>query len=175
MIEMQRQGYGQFSHFGSEANLFEELEALFREYGERGSGKVRKYLHDDDACPYGLKAGMFTPWGDLAAETDVLLYEGLHGGVKTDKVDIASYSDLLIGIVPSINLEWIQKLHRDKGTRGQTHEAVVETMLRRMPDYINYICPQVSETHVNSSGSRSSTRLIPLLPDISLVTMRACL
>jgi phosphoribulokinase len=150
MIEMQRQGYGHFSHFGPEANLFEELEALFREYGERGSGKVRKYLHDDDeAFPYGLKAGMFTPWRDLVAGTDVLLYEGLHGGVKTDKVDIASYADLLIGIVPSINLEWIQKLHRDKGTRGQTHEAIVETMLRRMADYINYICPQFSETHVN--------------------------
>jgi len=150
MIEMQRQGYANFSHFGPEANLFEELEALFREYGERGSGRVRRYLHnEEEARPYGLKAGMFTPWEDLAAGTNVLFYEGLHGAVKTEKVNIARHADLLIGIVPSINLEWIQKLHRDKCARGQTHEAVVETILRRMPDYINYICPQFSETHVN--------------------------
>ena len=150
MIDMQRQGYANFSHFGPEANLFEELEALFREYGERGSGRVRRYLHnEEEARPYGLKAGMFTPWEDLAAGTNVLFYEGLHGAVKTEKVNIARHADLLIGIVPSINLEWIQKLHRDKCARGQTHEAVVETILRRMPDYINYICPQFSETHVN--------------------------
>jgi len=150
MIDMQRQGYANFSHFGPEANLFEELEALFREYGERGSGRVRRYLHnEEEARPYGLKAGMFTPWEDLAAGTNVLFYEGLHGAVKTEKVNIARHVDLLIGIVPSINLEWIQKLHRDKCARGQTHEAVVETILRRMPDYINYICPQFSETHVN--------------------------
>jgi phosphoribulokinase len=150
MIEMQRQGYANFSHFGPEANLFEELEALFREYGERGSGRVRGYLHnEEEARPYGLKAGRFTPWEGLAAGTNVLFYEGLHGAVKTEKVNIARHADLLVGIVPSINLEWIQKLHRDKSARGQTHEAVVETMLRRMPDYINYICPQFSETHVN--------------------------
>lgn len=150
MIEMQRQGYANFSHFGPEANLFEELEALFREYGERGSGRVRRYLHnEEEARPYGLKAGMFTPWEDLPAGTNVLFYEGLHGAVKTENVNIARHVDLLIGIVPSINLEWIQKLHRDKSARGQTHEAVVETILRRMPDYINIICPQFSETHVN--------------------------
>jgi phosphoribulokinase len=150
MIDMQSQGYANFSHFGPEANLFEELETLFREYGERGSGRVRRYLHnEEEARPYGLKAGMFTPWEDLAAGTNVLFYEGLHGAVKTEKVNIARHADLLIGIVPSINLEWIQKLHRDKCARGQTHEAVVETILRRMPDYINYICPQFSETHVN--------------------------
>jgi hypothetical protein len=52
MIEKQRQGYANFSHFGPEANLFEELEALFREYGERGCGKVRRYLHnEEDARP----------------------------------------------------------------------------------------------------------------------------
>jgi len=48
-----------------------------------------------------------------------------------------------------VNLEWIQKLHRDKRTRGHSHEAVVDTILRRMPDYVNYICPQFSHTHVN--------------------------
>ena len=91
MIEMQRQGYANFSHFGPEANLFEELEALFREYGERGSGRVRRYLHnEEEARPYGLKAGTFTPWEGLAAGTNVLFYEGLHGAVKTEKVNIGA-------------------------------------------------------------------------------------
>jgi phosphoribulokinase len=138
------------SHFGPEANLFEELESLFRTYGETGSGKARKYLHNaEEAAPYGRDPGTFTAWEDLPSGTDVLFYEGLHGGVVTPEVNIARHADLLVGVVPIINVEWIQKLHRDKKARGYTHEAVVDTILRRMPDYVNYICPQFSETHVN--------------------------
>jgi phosphoribulokinase len=139
-----------FSHFGPEANLFEELEDLFRTYSATGSGKIRKYLHDDEeAAPYRQPPGTFTAWEDIPSGTDLLFYEGLHGGVKTETVDIAKHADLLIGVVPIINLEWIQKLHRDKKMRGHSHEAVVDTILRRMPDYVNYICPQFAETHVN--------------------------
>ena len=138
------------SHFGPEANLFAELEALFRSYGGTGSGRARKYLHnDEEAAPYGQAPGTFTPWEDIAPGTDLLFYEGLHGGVVTPDVNIARHADLLIGVVPIINVEWIQKLHRDKKARGYSHEAVVDTILRRMPDYVNYICPQFSETHVN--------------------------
>ncbi len=138
------------SHFGPEANLFPELEALFRSYGEAGSGRARKYLHnDEEAAPFGQAPGTFTPWEDIAPGTDLLFYEGLHGGVVTPEVNIARHADLLIGVVPIINVEWIQKLHRDKKARGYSHEAVVDTILRRMPDYVNYICPQFSETHVN--------------------------
>ena len=150
MAEEQRKGNDHFSHFGPESNLFEELEALFKSYGKIGSGRTRKYLHDaDEAAPYNQKPGTFTPWEDLGAGTDLLFYEGLHGGVKTETVNIAGEVDLLIGVAPTVNLEWIQKLHRDKRTRGHSHEAVVDTILRRMPDYVNYICPQFSETHVN--------------------------
>ena len=139
-----------FSHFGPDANLFEELETLFCEYGESGSGRVRKYLHDDgEAAPYGQEPGTFTPWEDIAPGTDLLFYEGLHGAVVTEKVDIAKYADLLIGVVPVINLEWTQKLHRDKNKRGYSTEAVTETILRRMHDYVNVMCPQFSRTHVN--------------------------
>ena len=138
------------SHFGPEANLFADLEALFRSYGETGSGRARKYLHnDEEAAPYGQTPGTFTAWEDIAPGTDLLFYEGLHGGVVTPEVNVARHADLLIGVVPIINVEWIQKLHRDKKARGYTHEAVVDTILRRMPDYVNYICPQFSETHVN--------------------------
>ena len=138
------------SHFGPEANLFDELEELFSHYGETGTGRMRKYLHnDEEAEPYHQEPGTFTSWEDIPPGTDALFYEGLHGGVVTDAVNVARHVDLLVGVVPIVNLEWIQKLHRDKQTRGYSHEAVVDTILRRMPDYVNYICPQFSETHVN--------------------------
>ncbi len=148
--DAQERGDLHFSHFGPEANLFEELETLFEGYARNGSGKVRKYLHDHNgAAPPQQVPGTFTPWTDLSTGSDLLFYEGLHGGVVTDKVDVARHVDLLIGVVPSVNLEWIQKLHRDKTQRGHSHEAVVDTILRRMPDYVNYICPQFSRTDVN--------------------------
>jgi phosphoribulokinase len=150
-MEAARQsGNSNFSHFGPEANLLEELETLFRHYGATGSGKARKYLHNvEDAAPYGQEPGTFTPWEDIRAGTDLLFYEGLHGAVVTGQIDIARHADLLVGVVPIINLEWIQKLHRDKTQRGYSTEAVVDTILRRMPDYVNYITPQFSRTHIN--------------------------
>lgn len=139
-----------FSHFGPDTNLFEELEALFCSYGETGTARGRKYLHDTEAAaPYGQAPGTFTPWEDLPTDNDLLFYEGLHGGVVNGSVNIARHPDLLIGVVPVINLEWIQKLWRDKSKRGYSTEAVTDTILRRMPDYVNYICPQFSRTHVN--------------------------
>jgi phosphoribulokinase len=150
MGQAQARGDHSFSHFGPEANLFEELEDLFRAYGESGTGRVRRYLHDEaEAEPYGQEPGTFTPWTDLQEGSDLLFYEGLHGAVVTDKVDVAQHPDLLIGVVPVINLEWIQKLHRDHAERGHSAEAITETILRRMPDYVHYICPQFSRTHVN--------------------------
>ena len=143
-------GNKHFSHFGPENNLFAEIEQLFRSYSETGQGKRRKYLHDpSEAAPHNQEPGTFTPWEDLPAESDMLFYEGLHGAVVTPEVDIARYPDLLVGVVPIINLEWIQKLHRDQKMRGYSQEAVVDTILRRMPDYINHLCPQFARTHVN--------------------------
>lgn len=144
-----KEGNQHLSHFGPEANLLEELENLFKTYGETGSGKRRYYLHnEEEAAPYKQNSGEFTPWADLPP-SDVLFYEGLHGAVVTDKVNVAKHADLLVGVVPIINLEWTQKLHRDRKARGYSTEAVVDTILRRMPDYVNYICPQFSQTHVN--------------------------
>ena len=148
--EAEQEGNRHFCHFSPEANLLEELETLFREYGENGRGKSRKYLHNaGEAKPYRQPAGTFTSWADVDEDSELLYYEGLHGAAITDKADVARYADLLVGVVPIINLEWIQKLHRDKTTRGYTSEDVVDTVLRRMPDYVNYICPQFSRTHVN--------------------------
>ena len=148
--EAEKNGDTHFSHFGPENNLFHELEQLFRSYGESGTGQRRRYLHDaEEAAPYKQEPGTFTPWETLQAGTDLLFYEGLHGAVVTPEVDIARHPDLLIGVVPVINLEWIQKLYRDKKQRGYSTEAVTDTILRRMPDYVNYICPQFTHTHVN--------------------------
>ena len=146
----EKEGNKHFSHFGPENNLFAELEQLFRSYSERGGGRRRRYLHDPvEAAPYGQQPGTFTGWEDLPEGTDLLFYEGLHGALKTPQVDVARYPDLLIGVVPVINLEWIQKLYRDKNVRGYTTEAVTDTILRRMPDYVHYIVPQFAHTHVN--------------------------
>jgi phosphoribulokinase len=179
IAEAAKRGNHHFSHFGPESNLFEEIEALFREYGQSGGGKVRKYLHDDEeAAPYKQEPGTFTPWEDIAPGTDLLFYEGLHGAVKTDKVDVGRHVDLKIGVVPIINLEWIQKLHRDKTQRGYTTEAVTETILRRMPDYINYIVSQFEHTHINfqrvpmvDTSNPFIARSIPALGE-SLVVIR---
>ena len=145
-----------FSHFGPEANLFDKLEELFRVYGETGGGQKRYYLHSpEEAAEHNsrlgveLNPGQFTPWEDIPTGTDLLFYEGLHGGVKGDAYDVASLADLLVGVVPITNLEWIQKIHRDKAARGYSTEAVTDTILRRMPDYVHYICPQFSHTDIN--------------------------
>lgn len=179
MAKALTEGDHTYSHFGPEANLFAELEELFRLYGETGTGRVRKYLHNtEEAAPYGQEPGTFTPWEDLPGDTDLLFYEGLHGAVATGKVDVAQHADLLVGVVPVINLEWIQKLQRDKLKRGYSTEAVTETILRRMHDYVNYMCPQFSRTHVNfqrvpvvDTSNPFIARTIPT-PDESMLVIR---
>jgi len=149
MAEAERQNRPHFSHFGEDANLFDELQSLFGSYAECGTGTSRKYLHDDiEAAPFKQPAGTFTPWETLPP-SELLFYEGLHGGVTTDTVDVARFTDLLIGVVPVINLEWIQKIHRDRSTRGYSTEAVTDVILRRMHEYVHYICPQFTRTHIN--------------------------
>ncbi len=138
------------SHFGDEGNVFDKLEELFRTYGETGLGQIRRYLHnEEEAKPYGQQPGEFTPWEEIAPGSDLLFYEGLHGGVVTDTVDVAQWVDLLVGVVPIVNLEWIQKIHRDSAERGYSAEAIVDTILRRMPDYVTCVTPQFSRTDVN--------------------------
>ena len=177
--EAEKAGNKNFSHFGPDNNLFRELEDLFRNYSESGSGRCRKYLHDtEEAAPYDQDPGTFTPWEDLPKDTDLLFYEGLHGAVVHEDINIAQFPDLLIGVVPVINLEWIQKLWRDKSKRGYSTEAVTDTILRRMPDYVNYICPQFTHTHVNfqrvpcvDTSNPFIARDIPA-PDESFVVIR---
>lgn len=150
MKAQEAQGNVNFSHFGPEANLLQELQELFVNYGRDGSGQVRKYLHDAaEAAVWKQEPGTFTPWQAVPAGTDLMFYEGLHGAWSGAGIDIAAQVDLCVGVVPIINLEWIQKLHRDQKMRGYSQEAVVDTILRRMPDYVNHICSQFGRTHVN--------------------------
>lgn len=144
------EGQRYLSHFGPEANLLPLLERSFADYGAQGGGQIRKYVHDEaEAAVHGASPGCFTPWRPMDPGSDLLFYEGLHGGYVGPEANVAQHVDLLIGVVPIINLEWIQKLHRDKVKRGYSQEAITDTILRRMPDYVNHICPQFSRTHVN--------------------------
>jgi phosphoribulokinase len=172
-------GNNNFSHFGPEANLLKELEGVFQGFAKTGKGKVRKYIHDAaEGAEFQQEPGTFTPWQDMRADADLLFYEGLHGGYVGPDVDVARHVDLLVGVVPIINLEWIQKLHRDKRARGYSQEAVVDTILRRMPDYINHICPQFSRTHVNFQRVPTVDTSNPFIandipsPDESMVVIR---
>lgn len=146
------------SHFGLYCNIIDKLEELFKEYGESGTGQKRYYLHNDSEAAHhngrlgtDCKSGEFTPWESIPAGSDLLFYEGLHGGVidKDQKINVAQYVDLLVGVVPVVNLEWIQKIARDNAERGYSADAIVDTILRRMPDYVRYITPQFSNTHIN--------------------------
>jgi len=139
-----------FSHFGPAANLWERLEKLFSDFGSSGAGAVRRYLHTEaEALEARQPVGTFTPWEPLAPGTEVLFYEGLHGGVVTEEHDLARHVDLLVGMTPTVNLEWIQKIRRDTDERGYDASEVSRTILRRMPDYAHYIAPQFSRTDVN--------------------------
>ena len=139
-----------FSHFSYEANELGKLEEVFRTYAETGCGETRHYVHDDaEAAKYGSAPGTFTDWAPFAEGSDVLFYEGLHGAVKNSEVNLSALADLKIGVVPVINLEWIQKIHRDKAQRGYSTEAVTDVILRRMHAYVHCITPQFTETDIN--------------------------
>jgi phosphoribulokinase len=161
------------SWFGPQCNHLPELEAFFRSYAKSGSGILRDYAHNEEhAQKLGIPVGEFTPWHPLPPGSDILLYEGQHGGVVADTwtrrkgnidpfppeidrrsgakgIDIAQHVDLLIGVVPNINLEWIQKIHRDCDKHHCSQEESVETILRRLDDYIHYITPQFGLTDLN--------------------------
>ena len=138
------------SHFGPEGNLFDKQKELFHSYGACGSGKRRRYVHDEhEAALYGVAPGNFTEWEELEPDSDLLFYEGLHGGLVCDEINIAEDVDLLIGVAPTINLEWIQKINRDTSERGYQPEDVIDTIHRRMYDYMHYIMPQFDHTHIN--------------------------
>ncbi|TPI09418.1 phosphoribulokinase [Mesorhizobium sp. B4-1-3] len=174
----EKAGNPNFTHFHAEANELGILEGVFEEYGRRGSGRTRTYVHDEDEEKlYGTPPGNFTEWREFAP-SDLLFYEGLHGCVVTDKINLARHADLKIGVVPVINLEWIQKIHRDRATRGYSTEAVMDVILRRMPDYVRYIVPQFSQTAINfqrvpivDTSNPFIARWIPT-PDESMLVIR---
>jgi phosphoribulokinase len=150
IVEAEAEGNTHFSHFSVEANLLDELAEVFAEFGDRGTGRTRHYVHDEiEAERFGRPPGTFTDWEPLADDADLLFYEGLHGAASTPNADLATYGDLKIGVVPVINLEWIQKLHRDRSSRGHSPEAITDAILRRMPDYVRTITPQFTKTDIN--------------------------
>jgi phosphoribulokinase len=140
------------THFSDKANHFDKLGELFDSYGKDGTGKKRYYIHsDEEAVEHNarlgtnLEPGQFTPWEDIESGTDIMFYEGLHGGVA----EVADKVDLLVGVVPSINIEWIQKIYRDTTERPYSPADVHKAILDRMPDYAEFITPQFDRTHIN--------------------------
>jgi phosphoribulokinase len=178
VADEERRGNPNFTHFHAEANELAILESVFEDYGRRGTGKTRTYIHDEEEAQlYGTSPGTFTDWREFAP-SDLLFYEGLHGCAVAGDVDLARHADLKIGVVPVINLEWIQKIHRDRATRGYSIEAVVDVILRRMPDYVRYIVPQFSLTNINfqrvpivDTSNPFIARWIPT-PDESMLVIR---
>ena len=175
----------QLSHFGPQANHFDLIADTFNTYGKTGKCKRRYYLHSvEEAAEHNarlntsLNPGEFTPWEEITEDTDLLFYEGLHGGVVDGDVDVSEFVDLLVGVVPIVNLEWIQKIHRDNAQRGYSAEAIVDTILRRMDDYVHYITPQFSRTNINfqrvptvDTSNPFIARDIPT-PDESFIVIR---
>ena len=179
MAEEGEKGNAHFSHFGPQANLLGDLQEAFRQYGRNGTCRTRHYIHDaGEAKVFGSPPGTFTEWETAGANTDLLFYEGLHGCAITEDVNVGQQADLRLGVVPVVNLEWIQKIHRDRDTRGYSTEAVVDTILRRMPDYVNYICPQFTQTHINFQRVPTVDTSNPFIaqwipsPDESIVVVR---
>jgi phosphoribulokinase len=184
-VEMREKVAQGLSHFGPDSNHFDKISELFKTYGETGGGNKRYYLHsEEEAAEHNArlgcdqKPGEFTPWENLEEGTDLLFYEGLHGMVVNGDVDVAKYVDLGVGVVPIVNLEWIQKIFRDNAERGYSEEAIVDTILRRMPDYIHHITPQFSRTDINfqrvptvDTSNPFIARDIPT-PDESFVVIR---
>ena len=185
-VEAAKAGNNSFSYFGPEANHFDKIEESFKTYGETGMCKRRYYVHSEAEAEHHnkhfglteLKPGVFTPWEDIEEDSDLLFYEGLHGLATDGKIDVAEYVDLGIGVVPVVNLEWLQKIHRDAAEHGYSAEATVDTIMRRMPDYIKYITPQFSRTHINfqrvatvDTSNPFIARDIPT-PDESFVVIR---
>ena len=191
------------SHFGPELNQFDNLETLFKEYAEHGTGKTRHYVTEEHQARFKQATGTFTQWQPIAPDSDLLFYEGLHGGViarswtrrqmspshnpavierrnanTSNGVDVAQYVDLLLGVVPVVNLEWIQKIHRDTNVKGFSAEAVTNTILRRMRDYLHFLVPQFSISDINfqrvpvvDTSNPFIARDVPA-PDESIVVIR---
>jgi len=159
------------SCYGPELNDFDALQKLFGEYSHSGSGRMRCKLSEENACQHDLPAGGFSPWQNLPLESDCLFYEGMHGGVvanswtrrkqqqtppteerrsaRNNGVNVAQYVDLLIGVVPAINLQWIQRIHHERVLRKRSAQQTTDHIVQQLQDYIHFIVPQFSLCDIN--------------------------
>lgn len=162
----------QISCYGPDLNDFHSLESCFKRYGLSGEGRYRQKVNGENNHLYSQSEGEFTDWLDIPTDSDCLFYEGMHGGVVAESwtrrkcdndegvknerrsphskgVNAAQYVDLLIGVAPAINLEWIQRIHHDRAIRKQSSEQVTLNILQQLQDYIHFIVPQFSISDIN--------------------------
>jgi len=65
-----------------------------------------------------LSIGPFNLSKDVPDDSNILLYERLHGCVSTGNVNLVDFVDLKVDFMPVINLEWIKKIARHTGLYG---------------------------------------------------------
>jgi len=160
------------SCYGPDLNDFDKLQSCFKQYSESGTCDMRHKVSEENQKHFDVPVGEFTQWQQRIEKSDCLFYEGMHGGVvaetwtrrksentdaviedrrsaKTNGVNAAQYVDLLIGVVPAVNLEWIQRIQHDQLNRKQSAEQVTVNILEQLQDYIYFIVPQFSITDIN--------------------------
>lgn len=162
------------SCYGPELNDFARLESCLQSYSEKGHCTTRARVTRESQHLHNVSVGEFTQWQQSIADSDCLFYEGMHGGVvaqtwtrrkthnddaprrvndrrsaRSAGVNAAQYVDLLIGVAPAINLEWIQRIQHDQHNRKQSAEQVTANILDQLQDYIHFIIPQLSITDIN--------------------------
>jgi len=160
------------SSYGPDLNDFMKLQECFSNYSKTGCCVMRSKVTEENQHKYNTAVGEFTNWRECPNESDCLFYEGMHGGVvaqtwtrrKSDSndasvkdrrrsnangVNVAQYVDLLIGVVPAINLEWIQRIKHDQLSRKHSAEQVTVNIIEQLQDYIYFIVPQFSLTDIN--------------------------
>ena len=148
-MQQHYQDNSKISHFNPNGNDLSALAALFEAYSADGTGRHRQYLREGDKALGTQSPGSFGEWQTVDQGTDLLFYEGLHGGLITDELNIAQYVDLLIGVVPVVNLEWQQQIFRNTESRSYTLKHSTELIMRRIRDYADFIVPQFARTDIN--------------------------
>ena len=173
--EAERAGNPRFCHFSPEANLLPELEQLFSTYGSTGAGDGARVLpratRTSRASAARSATGSHCPRAPTCCTTRVCTV-----ATSTTRSTSRGTRTCSSESCRSSTSSRIQKLHRDRATRGHSQEEVVATILRRMPDYIDHICPQFSRTDVNfqrvphvDTSNPFIARHIPTLDESTLV------
>ena len=141
-----------FSHFGPESEPADGTRQALREYArDRPAAGCGDYIHDaSKRRSMGGAPGTFTAWQPMARRHRPAVLRRPARRLRrrrgsTSRSTRTCWSASCRSSISSGSRS-CTATRRCAATR---QEAVIDTILRRMPDYVNYICPQFSRTHVN--------------------------